>query len=651
MIPVPQRSRSNRHGVSIIAALLASTALGITAVVSRPSVSVEGDIEDRPIQVQEDGFVSSTACRSCHPSQYETWQGSFHRTMTQVAMRDTVRSDFDEVEISDVHGRPMRLERRGEEFWAEFDDPGWESPGGTPAPRIRRRVVMITGSHHQQIYWYATGYGRGLNVLPGVFLLRDRRWVPRSAVVLHPPDQRVATLNGHWNAICVACHTTFPKTRFDTPFRSQPFEEQSIDTTSAEFGIACEACHGPGELHFRANQGPIRRYRQHLDAKPDPTIVDPSRLSPERSSQVCGQCHSVWEFFDAASERVANTQGMPYRPGDDLEETRFVAQPMYRGDHPTFRRFLQQDPDFVRGSFWDDGMVRVSGREYNGLLDSPCFRSASDPERTLACSSCHTMHKTPDDERTIQTWADTHQISSNMNGNAACLQCHTSLETDVSDHTNHAADSTGSRCYNCHMPYTSYGLLKAVRSHTVSSPSVSETTQVGRPNACNLCHLDKTLAWAGQALNEWYGTAQPALEPDETDVAASLLWMLKGDAGLRALTACSLGWQPAQEASDTSWMVPHLTELLNDRYDAVRYIAYRSLRSLPDYDTYDYDYLATPQERIEQVLSVLQAWQAGPLARRRLDTELLVNADGSLKTDVMRQLFDRRDNRPLFLRE
>ena len=108
--------------------------------------------------------------------------------MTQVATPDTVQPDFDDVTVSEVPGRAMRLERRGTEFWAEFDDPGWEGPS-SERPRITRQVVMITGSHHQQIYWYATGHDRSLNILPGVFLLDDRRWVPRSAVLLHPHDQ------------------------------------------------------------------------------------------------------------------------------------------------------------------------------------------------------------------------------------------------------------------------------------------------------------------------------------------------------------------------------------------------------------------------------------------------------------------------------
>ena len=653
--------------LTLVAILGVACALGLASVRSVRTPH-ETEIMNRPIQVtgddaadeyeSGDGYVSSTACRSCHPSQYESWYGSFHRTMTQVATPDTVQADFDGIVIPDTHthGRAIGLERRGDEFWAEFDDPGWEGPAASQ-PRITRQVVMITGSHHQQIYWYATGHDRGLNVLPAVYLLEDQRWTPRSAVVLHPQNQRLAMLNGHWNAICVACHTTAPKTQFDTPFRSQPFETQAIDTTAAEFGISCEACHGPGETHVQVNQNPLRRYTRYLRSPDvaadtlDNTIVQPARIDPVRSSQVCGQCHSVWEFSDAAGERRANVDGMPFRPGDELRSTRFVAQPMADLDAPDIQAFVRNDPDFVRGSFWGDGMIRVSGREYNGLVDSPCFRDATDAEHTLSCFSCHTLHKTADDPRSIDTWADTHQVSAGMESDAACIQCHTAVGANLTDHTNHSDMSSGSRCYNCHMPYTSYGLLKAVRSHTVSSPSVAESVEYQRPNACNLCHLDKTLGWTAESLATWYGTDSPALGPAEQTVAASLLWLLRGDAGLRALTAWSLGWTPAQETSGTTWMVPHLAELLTDPYDAVRYIAYRSILSLPDVERFDYDYVASREQRIQRVLPVLRAWQDSDDSRRRREPELLVDPNGRLRIDAMRRLFDQRDTRGLFLRE
>ena len=644
-------SRFARRGFGPLFALVGgAAALGAAAAVSLDPVLPEAEVDDRPIEVPADGYVSSETCRACHPSQYATWDGSFHRTMTQVATPASVRADFDGVVVDAVHGRPMRLERRGDEFWAEFDDPGWE---GDPRerPRITRQVVMITGSHHQNIYWYATGHDRALNVLPGVYLLAEDRWTPRNAVVLAPPGQGVAMLDGHWNAVCIDCHTTHGKTRFDTPFGSEPIRDQAVDSTVAELGIACEACHGPAEEHVAANRNPLRRYELHASGGPDPTIVEPTRLDPQRSSQVCGQCHSIWEFPDAAGERAASAAGLPYRPGDELRVTRFVAQPRVNGRSAAMGTLVAADPDFVRGSFWADGLVRVSGREYNGLIDSPCFDDATTPERTLTCFSCHTMHKTPEDPRTVAEWADTHQISTGMDGNAACAQCHTPVTADLPAHTNHAPESAGSRCYNCHMPYTSYGLLRAIRSHTVTSPSVRESVEIGRPNACNLCHLDRTLAWSAEHLHDWY--AQPVANLDATGrtVAASILWLLRGDAGQRALTAWSYGWEPAQTASGTSWMVPYLGELLGDPYDAVRFIAATSLRTVPGFETLPYDFMGERSERIEAAIDALGAWRNSTRSRERRDPELLFGPDGTLDTAAMRRLFDQRDRRPLFLRE
>ena len=261
------------------------------------------------------------------------------------------------------------------------------------------------------------------------------------------------------------------------------------------------------------------------------------------------------------------------------------------------------------------------------------------------------MHKTQDDPRSIATWADAHQVSAGMAGNDGCVQCHEGIGSDVTAHTNHAAVSTGSTCYNCHMPYTSYGLMSAIRSHTITSPSVQESVEVGRPNACNLCHLDQTLAWTGERLDEWYGTPVPALDPDEQTVAASILWLMKGDAGLRAITSWHMGWAPAQAASGTSWMVPYLGELLDDPYDTVRFLAFRALRSLPGYGDLDYDFVGERPERVASAVEALRAWTASTLARQRRDPQLLFTLDGSLDTAAMRRLFDERDTRPLFLRE
>jgi formate-dependent nitrite reductase cytochrome c552 subunit len=527
---------------------------------------------------------------------------------------------------------------------------------------------MTTGSHNQQIYWYATGNSRVLGQLPAIWLTADRRWIPRRAAVMRPPGPPHPE-TGAWNAICVACHTTDGRPRLDAPFGSRPIGDQIADTTSAEFGIACEACHGPGGDHVRANRRPQRRYWLHLTGGPDPTIARPDRLDPRRSSQVCGQCHSFWEFTDAASERRANTSGLPYRPGDDLAATRLIVQPTVNLESAAMQALAADDPGFVRDTFWSDGMVRATGREYNGLIDSPCFKRTTDPKRTLSCFSCHTMHKSPDDTRSLDEWRDD-QLAVGADGNGACLQCHDRgperaaphrdvadvarafQARDLSSHTHHRAESSGSVCYNCHMPYTTYGLLKTIRSHQISSPSVQETLETGRMNACNLCHLDRTLAWTAAALTDWYGTPAPTLAGDDASVAASLVTLLKGDAGQRAIVAQSMGWAAAQQASDANWMAPYLALLLDDPYDAVRYIASRSLATLPAFETFRFDFVAPPQTRAAQRVRALQTWRdARGRTPQRTDAELLFKGDGTFNAPLIDRLMRERNNRRIVYRE
>jgi hypothetical protein len=205
------------------------------------------------------------------------------------------------------------------------------------------------------------------------------------------------------------------------------------------------------------------------------------------------------------------------------------------------------------------------------------------------------------------------------------------------------------------MPYTTYGLLKTIRSHQISSPSVQASLETGRPNACNLCHLDKTLAWTAEYLNRWYGVAKPALgsvDSDEQSVAASLLWLLRGDAGQRAIVAQSLGWPAAQQASGTGWLVPYLALSLDDPYDAVRYITSRSLRTLPAFRDFAYDYVAPPPARAAMRVRAMEIWR-----RTRDDVSwrgnaaLLINRDGSFNAAVVNRLVRARDNRRVTYRE
>src|SRR5690349_4347418 len=138
--------------------VVSAVALGAAAVLAGGAFAradrrpPERTVTNRPVQAPGDGFASSDTCRACHPGQYASWHGSYHRTMTQLATPDTVATSFDGVTVDAVAGEPIRLEQRGRELWAEFADPdaagvGVGSDPASPPNRIARQVVMTTGSH------------------------------------------------------------------------------------------------------------------------------------------------------------------------------------------------------------------------------------------------------------------------------------------------------------------------------------------------------------------------------------------------------------------------------------------------------------------------------------------------------------------------
>ena len=551
------------------AALVAACAVAGGAVLRDPGLE-ETLVRDRPIEVRAAGYVSSRACQACHPSEHASWSSSYHSTMTQVASAATALGDFDDVVLRDG-GWTFRLLRRDDELWVDM--PMLDRGGRPDGPREQRRIVLTTGSHHMQAYWYETGNTRVLGLLPFVFNRELGGWLPRQASFLQPPRYGPVSEAGRWNKTCIECHATLGRLR--------PVDPAGQDTHVAEFGVGCESCHGPAADHVAANHSLARRYAMYFSGRRDPTIVQPRSLAHDRSSEVCGQCHATSIWTEQRAIDAWMTRGFDYRPGDRLADTKHVVRGALEANTAEVRAALAHQPELLSNTFWSDGMNRVAGREYNMLLETPCFVRGE-----LSCLSCHEMHRDADDPRTPEEWADD-QLRPGMRGNEACTQCHVeySAVERLQEHTHHAPGSGGSACYDCHMPYTTYGLLKAIRSHQVSEPSVATSVATGRPLACNQCHLDRTLAWSAGWLEEWYGLASPALTADQRSVSATVLAALRGDAGQRALAAWAMGWDSAHEASGSDWQAHYLRVLLEDPYPAVRHIARRSLSALPRAET------------------------------------------------------------------
>ena len=566
-----------------------------------------------PHHVDGQEFEGSAACKSCHPKEHDSWHHTFHRTMTQVASPKSVVGPFDDIHLNSRDGS-YHLQRRKDEFWVSMPNleelrairmsgQASKDPRPEELPRVERRIVMTTGSHRMQAYWFPSSKGRELLQLPWMYSIEIGRWIPADYTFIKPPDN--PTTVAAWNLGCINCHAVNGEA------------DRKLESRVAELGISCEACHGPGQSHIKRHRNIVNRYLRTGD---DSTIVNPSKVDAVTATQICGQCHSA---FGLKSEEWWNGGG--YRAGGDFDAA--------------FHQFAIDDPGAAK-AYWGDGTMRIGGREYLALTASECFKGG-EGKRRVSCLSCHQMHGSDPKD----------QLRSSERDNESCLQCHEDFRSQLEQHTHHKPGTAGSLCYNCHMTHTSYALYTATRSHRIDSPNVEFSSKFGKPNGCNQCHQDKTLGWTAERLHDWYGTPLPKLSEEERTVSASLLWALKGDAPQRAITAWTLGWKVGHTASGDDWQAVALSHLLNDPYPAVRCVAYNSLRKLPAYETFEYDFVGSKSTFPSDVDRALQNW---PGAKPRAESSrraLLLTSEGRPNDAAIRSLIKRRDNRPITLPE
>lgn len=538
--------------------------------------------------LSQTAYVGSDACRSCHPDHTESFRRTFHRTMTQEAGAHSVLGDFDSGVSLDYFGVRARMSRNpGGEYWMTFS-----AEGG--AQQWRARIERTVGSRRYQQYLARDGdvYFR----LPVAWDITEQRFMHMNGAFLTPdPPAPVdggsierADYDRHvtrWNDNCVFCHNVQPNPGLDPA-------AGTFDTQVAELGIACEACHGPGAEHVARNTNPVRRYALQLGDRADPTIRNPARMSGARSAEVCGRCHGQRITTDIG--RVLR-EGDRFIPGEALEE---FSKPLFRDTTQNGQAGL------FAPRFWNDGTARLTAYEYQGHLQSACAQS---PE--FSCQSCHAMHR--GDPRG--------QIHPERIGDAACTQCHRELEGRAAQraHSHHDPKGPGGRCVSCHMPELVYGLVTVHHSHRIERPEPARDARAGRPDACTLCHVDRTRAWAVQASAKWYGPRELG-GPDEFAELPQITYQLfAGDPIERAVAAHALGEPGATAAPDhTANAAAMLAEVLRtDAYPAVRAIALRSLRaclsrSRPELVPLLEDYRATDdgarrEERLRPLRAIL----------------------------------------------
>jgi len=553
-------------------------------------------------------WAGSQTCQSCHPDQYASWHRTFHRTMTQAATPQSVLGAFDGKVVT-FYGVPARPLREGDRYFIEYLDPT------SLAVTRRLEVVKTVGSRRYQQYVVQGppgAPGNNLYRIPLLWHIGDQRWIHLNGAFLHGDDaQSYDSHTAIWNQNCIFCHNTGPNPgviNYDA-MKAAAARGEAVNSATdslydshvAEMGIACESCHAPGGEHARRNRNPLRRYFfEHDDEAGDPTIVDPARLEPRRSVEVCGQCHGQRLPDPPASVERWMRSGPVYRAGENLLDS--VAPVSMHTPGPP------DQPDMFRLRFWPDGSPRLTAYEYQGVVASKCY--LEDPRFT--CNSCHEMHG--GDVRG--------QIAPEKRTNQACAGCHGEIVAKVAEHSHHLATSTGASCYDCHMPKRVYGVLEIHRSHQIESPDAAHDAASARPNACTNCHLDQSLVWAAEKSAQFWG-AKYSLPVERADgapvqMADSVASLLAGDPVQRAVAARLAGRRDTPlSPQERAFLKPLLLYTMENSYPTIRYFAHQSLLALDAERPVagmrewleGYDYLAPPAVRRQILAALWQAWR------------------------------------------
>jgi predicted CXXCH cytochrome family protein len=364
-------------------------------------------------------YVGSTACARCHAPIYDRWK--------QTRMANIVRDpkEHPDAIIPDL---------------------------AQPNPLVtfnRDQIAFVYGSKWKQRYF--TKVGDDYFPLGAQWDVTHRQWRPYNVAMgtdwwtaFYPPENSKRPTG----PTCDGCHSV----NYDVKTK-----------TVTEWNVGCEKCHGPGSNHVAR---PVRD-----------TIVNPSRLDPISSVNVCLQCHSQGRPLANPVEGRYYDWPVGFRVGLNLRD--FWQLEEFKLGETTFTHF-------------PDGTAHKNRMQGNDFTQSVMYTHG------VTCSSCHDVHGTRHNADLVRPASE------------VCLTCHGPKAPNgphtagIEQHTHHRAGSTGSECVACHMPAIEQTIGDVmVRSHTFRfvTPTMTETSKI--PNPCTSCHKDKSNAWASETLRSW----------------------------------------------------------------------------------------------------------------------------------------------------
>lgn len=454
--------------------------------------------------IRKSDYAGAESCKECHSANYRNWSSHPHRFMNALATLDHVKGDFSEkASIAYLGGSGKFFKEEGG-FRMALERDGV------------RRVFAISRTIGSRFFEYYVGRliegpvgvedpRRTIDhVLPFGYWIDKQEWVPtvhvfRGEDADHEGWDPYASLKfTGYDKSCGDCHTTLPSG--DRMIRGTGFDritEYTPREVSFKFHDYLKETHpeklkdGPG-----FEQAKMEDVAATLDTLTDYSI----RENGVALGVSCEACHfgskSHVENSDVETSRELPAF-FPMSPnlhvaGANLE-TAFGRNDSNR-NYACAKCHSGPRPEFASGHHtWNS-------TEYADAVRGACYSQAEGallPTRSMTCVHCHDPHKATGAKWKLTPAQDDQK----------CLDCHQQFEPVAARqaHTRHPAESSGSRCMNCHMPKINEGLQDMVRTHRIFSPMEPRAIEANQPNACNLCHLDKPIDWTIENLKKWYG--------------------------------------------------------------------------------------------------------------------------------------------------
>ena len=318
----------------------------------------------------------------------------------------------------------------------------------------RDDIALVYGNVWKQLYFKKVG--DDYFVLPGEWDMTHHVWNPyvaRPGTEWWIPYYSADSMKRPTGPLCDGCHAV----NYDIRTR-----------TYTEWNVGCESCHGPGSEHMK---NPSRA-----------TIVNPARIDSVRASDVCIQCHARGLPPENPIDGKYYNWAVGYHVGLNLQD---------------FWKFGEHKLGETTFTHFPEGTGHVNRMQGNDFVQSAMYSHG------VRCWSCHDVHGTDNEFNLLKPTS------------VICLECHGPNSPNgphagtIAEHTHHKAGSPGSECVECHMPKVTRTTVDVyIRSHTFRFITPAMTEQYKIPNACNLCHKDKSSPWATDALRHWSDHSQ-----------------------------------------------------------------------------------------------------------------------------------------------